>query len=135
MASVKRLPRSYYRLVGEFPLKAIESDEELAQAQAILERVFHTEGDEGVDAYVDVLAGLVDDYERTAYPSSAEPWQILAHLMDARGLTVESLARQAKVPRPTLTRILEEKHAISLAVAAKLGPFFGVPVDLLLGRE
>lgn len=135
MASAKRLPRSYYRLVEEFPLKAIESDEALAQAHAVLERVFHTEGDEGVDAYVEVLSGLVDDYERTAYPSSAEPWEILAHLIDARGLTAEAVTKQVKVSRAALARILDEKQPASLAVAAKLAPFFGVPLELFLARK
>lgn len=135
MASVKRLPRSYYRLVEEFPLKAIDSDEELAEAHAVLERVFQSEGDEGVDAYVDVLADLVDDYERSVYPTSAEPWQLLAHLIDARGITTDVLAKQARISRTTLVRILEEKVAISLTVAVKLGPYFGVPLELFLPRK
>jgi antitoxin component HigA of HigAB toxin-antitoxin module len=135
VASANRLPRSYYRLVEEFPLKVIVSDDELAQAHTILERVFHEEGDEGVDAYVDVLAGLVDDYERTTYPTSAAPWQVLAHLIDARGIDLPTLARQTKIARVTLTRLLEDQRTISPTQAARLGQFFAVPMELFLPRK
>jgi len=128
------LPRSYYSLINELPLKPVEDDAELAQAHAILERLFHIEGDAGVDAYVDVLAGLVDAYERTAFPTEAEPWQVLEHLIEARGLTITALAKQAKVTSATLTRVLEQRRPITASTAVKLASFFAVSPEVFLPR-
>jgi antitoxin component HigA of HigAB toxin-antitoxin module/mRNA-degrading endonuclease HigB of HigAB toxin-antitoxin module len=135
VASDKGLPRSYFRLVGEFPLREIASAEELAAAQAKLESVFQQEGDAGIDAYVEVLATLIDEYERTVHPTAAEPWQLVAHLLEVRHISRESLAKEARVAAATLTGILDEHRAITPATAVKLGRFFSLPVELFLSRR
>lgn len=126
------LPDSYYRLVRAFPLRPLASADDLAAAQAALDRAFAEEGDAGIDAYVEVLATLIDEYERTVHPTAAEPWQLVAHLLEARHIARESLAQQTRINLATLASILDEHKPITPATAAKLGPFFGVPMELFL---
>src|SRR5439155_16365817 len=101
---------SYFRLVREFPLKPIRSEKELDQAGAIINRLV----DRGVhgltageDAYLDVLSDLTKKYETEHHPiEDVSPAEVLAHLIEAKGVTQRAVAEATGIPESTISELL-----------------------------
>ncbi len=86
------------------------------------QRLSHAERD-----LVDLLSTLIMQYESEVYPvPEVTPGEMLAHLIDARGISKAQLAREVGIPRATLTNVVNGSRGISKASAAKLGAYFHV---------
>ena len=82
---------------------------------------------------IELLSTLISQYEARAYPSpDVTPGQMLEHLLDAREITRAELARQAGIPRSTVTNVISGTRGISKANAAKLAAFFNVSPALFI---
>jgi HTH-type transcriptional regulator/antitoxin HigA len=87
------------------------------------------------DKLLDLLAKLIDDYEETIFPTpEVSPARMLKHLIDAKGETQAEVARQACVPRSTLSEVLKGKRSISVVNAFRLAEYFHVDATLFLRR-
>jgi HTH-type transcriptional regulator/antitoxin HigA len=86
---------------------------------------------------VELLSTLIVQYESEVYPTpQVTPGEMLAHLIDARGVSKAQLAREVGIPRSTITNVVNGNRGLSRASAAKLGAYFHVsPVAFISGGE
>lgn len=83
---------------------------------------------------LEVLATLVEQYESKDYPTpTSTPHQMLAHLIEAKGVSQAELARETDIPRSTISAVLAGRRQISKANVTKLADYFGVSPTVLLG--
>ena len=76
---------------------------------------------------LEILSLLVAQYESTEYSiRDASPAEMLAFLIDARGVSNAAVAREAGIPRSVITDILAGRRNISTANVAKLAKYFHV---------
>jgi HTH-type transcriptional regulator/antitoxin HigA len=124
---------SYLELVTAFPLASIKSDEQLQEAQQVMDRLLaQGELDEGREMYLDALSDLVASYEDEHYPiKPASDEEMLRHLMEARGVTQAQLSRETGIPKSTISEILAGKKPFSRQVIGKLADYFKVDARLL----
>jgi HTH-type transcriptional regulator / antitoxin HigA len=95
-AAVWALPKSYLALMGEFPLRPIRSGAEYERAVGIVHRLAMGEGklDVGEEAYLEVLEGLVERYDREHYAIITDhvtPTRALRMLVEQAGMSVTEL--------------------------------------------
>ena len=78
---------SYLELVLVFPLASIKSDEHLAEAQKVMDRLLAKgELDDGEEMYLNALSDLVAAYEDAHHAiEPAADADMLRHLMEAKG--------------------------------------------------
>ena len=69
-ASISVLPKSYLAPMGEFPLRPIRNGAEYDRAAGIVHRLALREGDldDGEEDYLEVLEGIVEQYDLVHYP-------------------------------------------------------------------
>src|SRR5207249_1613347 len=84
---------SYLELVMAFPLASIKSNEQLQEAQKVMDQLFaRGELGEGEEMYLDALSDLVAAYEDEHYAiEPASDADMLRHLMDAKAVTQAQL--------------------------------------------
>lgn len=120
---------AYLGLVSTLPLRPIRSERELDRAAKMIDsllgkpKLTKAERD-----YLDVLTDLVEKYETEAYPTEpASDAEMLAHLLDARGMKQTELAERVGIAVSTLSEVLHGKRKLSRGHIAKLASFFSVP--------
>ena len=106
---------SYLRLVSDFHLASIRSDDHLAAAQVVMDRLLRREGlDSGEEMYLDALSDLVACYEDAHHPiEPPSDSDMLRHLMEAKGITQSELSREAGIPKSTISEVLSAKRPFS----------------------
>jgi HTH-type transcriptional regulator/antitoxin HigA len=138
MATVKNRFRGktrddYLNLVREFPLTSIRFDEDLEAAQDVMDRLL-TKGDlsSGQELYLDALSDLVAAYEDAHYAiPAASDADMLKHLMEAKGVSQIELHRGTKIPKSTISEILNGKKPFSRQIIVKLASYFNVDKTIL----
>jgi HTH-type transcriptional regulator / antitoxin HigA len=124
---------SYLALVMEFPLASIQSDEHLAEAQKVMDRLL-AQGrlDGGAALYLDALSDLVAAYEDQYHPiAPASDADMLRHLLQAKAVTQAQLSRATSIPKSTISEVLAGKKPFSRQMIRKLPAYFKVDVSLL----
>ena len=121
--------RRYGRLLAKFVPKVIETQAENDAALAIVEALM-AKGDDGrnqeEDAVLDLLADLIEKFERTAYdPPGGTPLEVLQYLMEANGLKPVDLAGEFG-SRGRVSDVLSGRREISKDQAKRLGARFGI---------
>jgi HTH-type transcriptional regulator/antitoxin HigA len=105
----------------------IETAEENRLALRIVERLMSIgDGRRSAEetALLSLLASLVDQFERKAYPAAAaDPREILRYLMECNGLKAADLA-EIIGGRSRVSDVLAGKRAISKEQAKRLGERF-----------
>ena len=124
---------SYLELVTAFPLASIKSDEQLREAQKVMDQLLaRGELDDGEEMYLDALSDLVAAYEDEHYPiAPASDAEMLRHLMEAKGVTQAQLSRDAAIPKSTICEVLAGKKPFSRRPIRKLADHFGVDANVL----
>ena len=124
---------SYLKLVTAFPLASIKSDEQLQEAQKVIDQILaQGELKSGEEMYLDALSDLVVAYEDEHYPiEPASDADMLRHLMEAKGVTQAQLSRETTVPKSTISEILAGKKHLSRQMIRKFADYFQVDVSLL----
>lgn len=124
---------SYLKLVLDFPLASIKSDEHLGEAQRVLDRLLARPAlDNGEVMYLDALSDLVGTYEDEHHAiEPASDADMLRHLLDAKGVTQVQLSRDTGLPKSTVSEVLSGKKAFSRQMIRKLAAYFGVDVGIL----
>jgi HTH-type transcriptional regulator/antitoxin HigA len=124
---------AYLKLVTAFPLASIKSDEQLQEAQKVMDRLL-TRGElnSGEEMYLDALSDLVAAYEDEHYPiGPASDADMLRHLMEAKGITQAQLSRSTAVPKSTISEVLAGKKPLSRQMIHKFADYFRVDASVL----
>src|SRR5438094_285324 len=132
--SLQRASRdSYLELVTTFPLASIKSDEQLQEAQKVMDQLLaQGELDDGEEMYLDALSDLVAAYEDEHYAiEPASDADMLRHLMEAKGVTQAQLSRDTAIPKSTISEVLAGKKPFSRQMIRKLAGYFGVDTRVL----
>jgi HTH-type transcriptional regulator/antitoxin HigA len=124
---------SYLGLVTAFPLASIKSEEQLQEAQKVMDRLLaRGELDDGEEMYLDALSDLVAVYEDEHYPiEPASGAEMLRHLMEAKGITQAQLSRDTTVPKSTISEILAGKKSFSHQLIREFADYFRVDARVL----
>ena len=124
---------SYLKLVTAFPLVSIKSDEQLEEAQKVMDQLLaHGELKGGEEMYLEALSDLVAAYEDEHHAiEPASDADMLRHLMDAKGVTQAQLSRGTTVPKSTISEILAGKKHLSRRLIRKFADYFGVDGSVL----
>ena len=116
---------TYLELIRRFPLRRLKSAQQHEEAVKVLSQVsLRHQGtrDSGMLDYIDILADLIDQYERTAQlkidASQTSPRSIARHLMDSNHLTVSGLAREIGISQSNLSEMLSGRREFSKRVIA-----------------
>jgi antitoxin component HigA of HigAB toxin-antitoxin module len=124
---------SYLDLVRRLPLRRLKNQQQHAQAVKVLGQVsllHQGSGDSGVVDYLDVLADLIDQYERAAQlkinTSQTSPAGVVRHLMNANGTTVSGLAREIGIGQSNLSEMLSGRRDFSKRAIAGIRDRFGI---------
>src|SRR5438105_7911114 len=127
---------SYLELVMAFPLASIKSDEQLQEAQRVMDRLLaRGELDDGEEMYLDALSDLVATYEDKHYAiEPAADADMLRHLMEAKGVTQAQLRRDTMLPKSTISEVLAGKKPFSRQMIRKFAAYFKVDVSVLVGN-
>jgi len=124
---------SYLELVLAFPLASIRSEDQLSEAQAVIDRLLAKGRLDGGEAmYLDALSDLVASYEDEHYDiEPASDADMLLHFMDARGVTQVQLHRDTGIAKSTISEVLAGKRPFSRQVIRKVADYFQVDVSVL----
>jgi HTH-type transcriptional regulator/antitoxin HigA len=127
-------PPTFSELVAQFEPRPIRSERELKKAHKTIERLM-AKGDLSKDEsdYLETLSILVETFEATAYPLNERSQRdMLAHLMEVRGLTQAQLSRGTGISPATISSVLAERRQFSKADIRNLCKFLHVPAAIWL---
>jgi HTH-type transcriptional regulator/antitoxin HigA len=124
---------SYLELVRDFPLASIKSDDHLAHAQRVMDRLLAARDlDDGAALYLDALSDLVSTYENDHHAiGPASDADMLRHFMEAKGVTQAVLSRDLSMPKSTISEVLAGKKPFSRPMMRKLANYFNVDISIL----
>ena len=124
---------SYLELVMALPLASIKSNEQLQEAQKVMDRLLaRGKLDDGEEMYLDALSDLVAAYEDEHLAiEPASDAEMLRHLMEAKGVTQAELREDTTIPKSTISEILAGKKPFSRLVIRKLADYFDVDSSVL----
>lgn len=129
---------AYLELVTLLPLRPIrserESDRAIKMIDSLLDRPKLTKAEQD---YLDVLTDLVEKYEIKAHPAQpATDAEMLAHLMEARGMSQTALATAVGIAGSTISGVLHSKRKLRRDHIGRLAAFFGIsPAAFAFDRE
>lgn len=135
MASLPLDRRAYGKLLAKEAPARIHNDMEHRAAIERAKKLMLREDEASPEEleYLDLLATLIEDYERKRWPLKREKFsgaEMLAFLMEENGLKQTDLAEIA--PQANISAVLRGKRPISKAVALKLAKRFHVSPELFL---
>ena len=123
---------TYLALVRRFPLRPIRSENELDAAIAMIDGLTDRDDLDSSEAdYLDVLSDLVERYEEKAHPvGDPSHSEMLAFLIDQKGVKQADLARATGIAESTLSEVLRGKRQLTRGQIGKLAAYFGVGADV-----
>ncbi|HEV3263200.1 MAG TPA: helix-turn-helix domain-containing protein [Gemmataceae bacterium] len=132
-----RATDSYLALVRRFPLRPIRSEAELDAALAVIDALTDRAAlDPGEADYLDVLGDLVQRYEDQAHPiGGAADGEMLAFLIDQRGVKQVDVARATGIAESTLSEVLRGKRELTRGQITKLAAYFHMGPGVFLRGE
>lgn len=120
-------PDVYLELVKQFPLRRLKSEPDYAQAIKIYTRTslkYQDTKNSAVLDYLEMLAGMIEEYEQTARQKldalSRSPADLIRHLIAANGLTISALARETGIVQSNLSDMLSGRRDFSKNAIARL---------------
>jgi HTH-type transcriptional regulator / antitoxin HigA len=126
------VPEDYLRLIRQLPLWPIESTtghrRALAMADSLLaKKAKNGRLSRGESGYLSVLIELVQDYERAKHPRrKCSDGEMLAHLIDAKGVTHVQVERDTGIAAPTISAVIAGRRRLTRDQIGKLAAHFCV---------
>ena len=126
------VPEDYLRLLRQLPLWPIESAavhrRALALANELLTKKAHCgKLSRGEAGYLSVLVELVENYERAKFPRrGVGDGEMLAHLIEAKGVTHIQVERDTGIAAPTISAIIAGRRRLTRDQIGKLSAYFHV---------
>lgn len=136
-SACSKISDTYLELVELFPLKPIESEKDHKIALSVTEKIMNfllTEKnpDEGIRIYLKTLSDLVSDYESAKFKSAAVSGkEMLAYLMELRGLTQSDLAKELG-GQPIVSKILKGERELNLRQIKALAKRFKISPEVFI---
>jgi len=142
IANVSTERDTYFDLINEFPLRRLRNRSQHAQAVKTLAKASlahqRTHDSSALD-YLDILAGLIDRYERDARLkaniSGRTPAEVIRHLMAAKSLSISSLAREMGIGQSNLSEMLSGHRDFSKSAIKRLCRRFALSSELFFGKN
>lgn len=130
-----RMTDSYFDLVKRHPLRSIQNESELDAAQAVIDDLLRRKLDAGGLAYLDALSDLVILYERDhhAIPPLA-PAELLAHLLEERGLSQADLVRRTGIAKATVSDLVSGKRPFTVEHMHRIAEVFNLPAAVFIAH-
>ncbi len=118
----------YLELIRRFPLRPIRSDDELDQAIEVVDELIDRDDlDPSEKDYLDVLSDLIERYESEIHPiEPVSDAEMLAHLIEAKGITQVKLARETQIAESTISEVLAGKRILNRFQIGRLARYFNV---------
>lgn len=131
-----RPTRGYMTLVSRHPILPIKTEAQLDAAQRVIDRLLRrgklSPQEQG---YLEVLGRMVEAYEAVAYPvPEVSDAAMLRHLIDARDVTLSTVAEEAGIAVSTLSAILSGGRQLNRTHIEKLAQYFSVDPGVFLRR-
>lgn len=129
-----RVPEAgYLNLIREFPLASIRNERQLRKAQGFVDRLLRSPLSDGAEQYLGVLSDLIAVYEdaHCEFPSVSTA-DLLAHLIEVKGVSQGNVHRGTGIPRSTISEILSGARQLSLGHIEPLANYFNVPRSVFL---
>lgn len=124
----------YLELIRVFPLRRIQSDEELAEAIRVIDGLIDkdelskAEGD-----YLDILSDIVHEFEEEHIPMpDVGAIGRLQYLMESNEYTQAQVAKGAGIAVSTVSELLSGKRKMTRGQIEKLAKFFAVSPAVFL---
>jgi HTH-type transcriptional regulator/antitoxin HigA len=119
----------YLALVRKFPLRPIRSEDENEAALEMLESLGERRRKRPLAPeehdYIAVLAQLIDEFEDTRDPrGSVTGVAMLAHLIEAQGITQARVAADTGLAESTISQLLQGKRKFSHRLIATFAAYF-----------
>jgi antitoxin component HigA of HigAB toxin-antitoxin module len=125
----------YLELVLSFPLRPIRTRAVYEQGKTKLRSLMGKRG-AAVRDYKTVLASLIVDYERSANlrldTSNVTAAQIVIHLLEQQGMSVNALAKLVGISQSSLSDMLNGRRDWSKQAIVRLSAHFGLQAGLFL---
>lgn len=114
-----------------FPLVPIAGEKDLDRAIGVADRLLDTERSAEAEAYLEVLSGLIEQYEDEAHPiEPATDAAALADLLESRGLSQAQAARELGIAESTISAILKGDRKLTRAQIGKVATHFKVSPEI-----
>jgi HTH-type transcriptional regulator/antitoxin HigA len=124
----------YRDLLVEYLPRPIRSERDYRHALRQLEELMVPRPGAARSQLIEVISTLVEQYESRTLPTpSVGPGAMLAHLLEARGMSRAELARQTGISPATISSALTGHRGISKRNAMLLGRQFNVSPAMFLG--
>jgi antitoxin component HigA of HigAB toxin-antitoxin module len=120
---------------ARWPLRPIRTRDAHRRGKAML-RSLAGKRSPAVRDYKTVLVSLVADYERTASlrlnTANVTPAEIVLHLLEERGMSVNALAKALGIPQSSLSETLHGRRGWSKFAIIRTANYFGLEPGLFL---
>ena len=124
---------AYQSLLVDYVPRPIRSDRAYRKALCQMEKLMKSKLSRAERELSEVLGTLIVQYESEHYPTpDVSPDEMLAFLIDARGVTGADVARATGIPRSTIAHVLAGRRNISTTNVAKLADYFNVSPSVFI---
>ena len=131
-----KITDAYFDLVRRHPLRSIQNEAELDAAQAVVDGLLRQLLDDGGLAYLDALSDLIILYEQDHHSIPAlPPNELLAHLLEERGLTQAELVRRTGVAKATMSDLVSGKRPFTVEHMQRIAGVFTLPASVFMTNE
>ncbi len=127
---------AYQSLLLDFTPKPIRSAREYRRALSFIEQHMRPSPPKAEAELLELLSTLVADYESNVFPDpDVSPGEMLAHLIEARGVSKADVAGSTGVARATITSAIGGQRGISKQNAVRLAAYFHVSPAVFLATR
>jgi HTH-type transcriptional regulator/antitoxin HigA len=120
---------AYQELLLDYSPRPVRNEREYRRTMRSIDRLMKKPRLSRAESeLLELLSTLAEQYESIECPTpKASQKDMLAHFLDARGITQAELARQTGIARSVITNVLKGRRRISQANIARLAKYFHVP--------
>jgi HTH-type transcriptional regulator / antitoxin HigA len=127
---------AYQSLLLDYEPRPIRSEAAYRKALRQVEKLMRPHLSRAESELVEVLATLIEQYESRELPTpKSPPRDMLAHLIEVRGVRQADVARATGIPRSTLSAVLAGRRALSTASIARLSAYFHVSPSAFMAES
>lgn len=118
----------YLELILIHPLRAIHTDEELNEAISVVDKLLdRSDLSDGGREYLEALTQLIEKYQDSnPCIGDATDAEVLAHLIEAKGVKQADIVRATDIVASTLSDVLKGKRTFTREQIGKLAKYFRV---------
>lgn len=128
---------TYEELLREIQPRPIRSAAALERTYKLIDRLMsQARLSRSESEMLEMLSILVEQYESIEHPTpELPPPELLAHLLDVRGVSRADVARETGIARSIVTEILGGRRGISRVNMNRLAKFFDVSPGVFLKTD